>query len=78
MFAILPAVVSASDRDDDVSSTHKAAQVSQQIMATRDKAIPQELLETAKCIAIIPGDLKVAFIFGGIVNRYRMTPCSQV
>jgi lipid-binding SYLF domain-containing protein len=69
MFMGLPAIVSASDRDDDVSRTHKAAQVFQEIMATPDKGIPRELLETAKCIAIIPGDLKFAFIFGGNYGR---------
>lgn len=69
LFMGLPAVVSASDRDDDVSRTQKAAQVFQEIMATPDKGIPQELLETAKCIAIIPGDVKFAFIFGGNYGR---------
>ena len=69
MFAIPPATVSASDRDDDVNRTHKAAQVFQEIMDTPDKGIPQELLESAKCIAIIPGDVKFAFIFGGNYGR---------
>jgi len=68
--ALLVAVTAvASDRDDDVSRTHKAAQVFQEIMATPDNSIPQELLETAKCIAIIPGDVKFAFIFGGNYGR---------
>jgi lipid-binding SYLF domain-containing protein len=65
MFAILPAIVSATDREDDVSRTHKATQVFKEIMDTPDKGIPQELLKSAKCIAIIPGDVKFAFIFGG-------------
>src|SRR6185312_10559644 len=34
------------------------------IMATPDKAIPQEILEGAQCIAIIPGMKKGAFVFG--------------
>ena len=69
IFAILPAMVSASDRDDDVSRTHKATQVFKEIMDTPDKGIPQELLESAKCIAVIPGDVKFAFIFGGNYGR---------
>ncbi len=69
MFAILPAIVSASDREDDVNRTHKATQVFKEIMDTPDNGIPQELLESAKCIAIIPGDLKFAFIFGGNYGR---------
>jgi lipid-binding SYLF domain-containing protein len=31
-------------------------------METPDHAIPQELLELAKCIAIIPGQKKAGFI----------------
>ena len=38
-------------------------------MSTPDRGIPQELLETVKCIAIIPGDVKFAFIFGGNYGR---------
>ncbi|MGA2300599.1 MAG: lipid-binding SYLF domain-containing protein [Candidatus Acidiferrum sp.] len=59
----------ASDREDDVNRIHKAAQVFREIMNTPDQSIPQELLESAKCIAIIPGDVKFAFIFGGNYGR---------
>jgi lipid-binding SYLF domain-containing protein len=38
-------------------------------MDTPDKGIPQDLLRTAKCIAIIPGDVKFAFVFGGNYGR---------
>jgi SH3 domain-containing YSC84-like protein 1 len=69
VFASLPMITSASDREDDVSRTRKAAVVFKEVMDTPDKGIPQELLETAKCIAIIPGDKKFAFIFGGSYGR---------
>jgi lipid-binding SYLF domain-containing protein len=59
----------ASDHEDDVARTQKSAQVFKEIMGTPDKAIPQDLLESAKCIAIIPGDTKFAFIFGGNYGR---------
>jgi lipid-binding SYLF domain-containing protein len=59
----------ASDKEDDASRTHKSAQVFKEIMDTPDKGIPNELLESAKCIAIIPGDVKFAFIFGGNYGR---------
>ena len=59
----------ASDRDDDIYSTQKAAQVFQEVMNTPDQGIPQGLLESAKCIAIVPGDKKFAFIFGGSYGR---------
>jgi lipid-binding SYLF domain-containing protein len=59
----------ASDREDDINRTNKAAQVFKEIMSTPDQGIPQNLLESAKCIAIIPGDVKFAFIFGGSYGR---------
>jgi lipid-binding SYLF domain-containing protein len=59
----------ASDRQDDVARTTKAAQVFKEIMNTPDKGIPQDLLHSAKCIAIIPGDVKFAFVFGGNYGR---------
>ncbi|MFZ0737431.1 MAG: lipid-binding SYLF domain-containing protein [Candidatus Acidiferrales bacterium] len=59
----------ASDREDDVNRTHKATQVFKEIMNTPDQGIPQDLLESAKCIVIIPGDVKFAFIFGGNYGR---------
>jgi lipid-binding SYLF domain-containing protein len=59
----------ASDRDDDVARTQKAAQVFKEIMDTPDQGIPQDLLDRAKCIAIIPGDKKFAFILGGNYGR---------
>lgn len=59
----------ASDREDDVNRTNKAAQVFQEIMNAPDQGIPSDLLNSAKCIAIIPGDVKFAFIFGGSYGR---------
>jgi lipid-binding SYLF domain-containing protein len=59
----------ASDREDDVNRTDKAAQVFKEIMNAPDQGIPRDLLESAKCIAIIPGDVKFAFIFGGNYGR---------
>jgi lipid-binding SYLF domain-containing protein len=42
-----------------------AAKVFTEIMNVRDKAIPQELLDKAQAIAVFPGVIKAAFIFGG-------------
>jgi lipid-binding SYLF domain-containing protein len=42
-----------------------AAKVFTEIMNVRDKAIPQELLDKAEAIAVFPGVIKAAFIFGG-------------
>src|SRR6202453_5027726 len=69
LIAIASLTAVASDRDDDVNHTQKAAQVFKEIMNTPDQGIPSNLLESAKCIAIIPGDKKFAFIFGGSYGR---------
>jgi SH3 domain-containing YSC84-like protein 1 len=71
MFVTLTAV--ASDREDDVTRTQKATQVFKEIMNAPDQGIPQNLLESAKCIAIIPGDVKFAFVFGGSYGRGLVT-----
>src|SRR6266567_917279 len=42
----------------------EATEVFQDVMATPDKAIPQELLEKAQCVVIVPGLKKGAFIVG--------------
>jgi lipid-binding SYLF domain-containing protein len=69
LIAIASLTAVASDRDDDVNRTQKAAQVFKEIMNTPDQGIPSDLLESAKCIAIIPGDKKFAFIFGASYGR---------
>jgi lipid-binding SYLF domain-containing protein len=62
-------VAVAADRDEDAARTENAARVFKEIMDTPDKGIPHDLLASAKCIAIIPGDKKFAFIFGGSYGR---------
>jgi lipid-binding SYLF domain-containing protein len=52
----------------------KLLKVFQEIMRTPDQGIPLELLETAKCVAIIPGEEKAAFIFGGSYGK-RLATC---
>ena len=58
-------VVADSNREEDIERIHSSGQVFQEIMNTPDKAIPQELLESAKCLAIIPGEKKAALFVGG-------------
>lgn len=42
-----------------------AAKVFTDIMNVRERAIPKELLDKAEAIAVFPGVIKAAFIFGG-------------
>ena len=50
---------------DATKRSRDAAQTFTEIMNVRDKAIPQELLDKAEAIAVFPGVIKAAFIFGG-------------
>jgi lipid-binding SYLF domain-containing protein len=43
----------------------QAARVFDQIMATREKSIPRDLLDRAEAVAVFPGVLKGGFIVGG-------------
>ena len=43
----------------------KAARVFDQIMGTREKSIPRDLLDRAEAVAVFPGVLKGGFIVGG-------------
>ena len=59
----------ASGWQDSIDRLANAAKVLDEIMATPDKGIPQEVLENAKCIAVVPDMAKAAFIFGGKHGR---------
>ena len=48
---------------------HHSAEVFKEIMDTSDRAIPQDLLEKAECIVIVPGMKKGAFIVGANYGR---------
>ena len=50
---------------DAARHAQAAAQVFNEIMGVRDKSIPRDLLSRAEAIAVFPGVVKAAFIFGG-------------
>jgi lipid-binding SYLF domain-containing protein len=69
VFAAMPAVsMAASDKEDDIARTQNATRVFHEIMEAPD-GIPQSALQKARCIAIIPGDKKFAFILGANYGR---------
>src|SRR5437667_42900 len=47
----------------------KAAAVVNEVMGTPDKTIPQELLDKAVCVGVIPSELKFALGVGGSFGR---------
>lgn len=60
----------AGDQNKDVTERlQMATDVLNQMAAEPDKGIPEEVLESAKCIAVIPHLVKGGFIFGGKHGR---------
>ena len=55
----------ASARQDVTDRLDNSVKVLQEIMAAPDQGIPQEVLENAKCVAVVPRMIKGGFIFGG-------------
>ena len=54
-----------SAREDATDRLENAKQVVHEIMGMPDKGIPEEVLEHAKCVAVVPHMVKGGFIFGG-------------
>jgi lipid-binding SYLF domain-containing protein len=53
-----------SAREDAVDRLNNATSVMHEIMGMPDKGIPEEVLEHAKCIGVIPHMVKGGFVFG--------------
>jgi len=54
----------ASAREDATARLDNATTVLHEIMGMPDKGIPEEVLEHAKCVAVIPHMVKGGFVFG--------------
>ena len=61
----LSAFGDASDKATLDQRVNDAKTVIQEVMQTPDKAIPDSVMENAKCVAVVPSVKKAAFIFGG-------------
>jgi lipid-binding SYLF domain-containing protein len=55
----------ADTREDAVKRLRMAADTLNEITSAPDKGIPFEVLDNAKCIAVVPHMVKGGFIFGG-------------
>jgi len=54
----------ASSKEDLQNRIDSAKAVLDQIMSANDKTVPSDILRSATCVAIIPGMIKGAFVFG--------------
>src|SRR3954452_14127483 len=65
----LPALAKKNGREDDLERLQSAATVLDEIMAAPDKGVPEEILRSAKCVAVIPSMLKGGFVLGAAYGR---------
>ena len=68
--ALAPLLTAASE---PVKRLNEAAAVFSEVMAAPDKGIPQDLLEHAHCIVIVPELKTGAFVFGGKYGKGYMS-----
>ncbi len=64
LFASLTRAADDRNESDIGKRLDTSAHVLNEIMATPDKAIPDGIMHEAKCIAVIPSMVKVAFVLG--------------
>ena len=61
--------IAAEEPSEQVKRMDAATTVLDEIMGTPDKGIPEELLDSAKCVAVLPSMIKIGFVFGGRYGR---------
>jgi lipid-binding SYLF domain-containing protein len=62
---LMPLVANEKQERNSIKRLDEAATVFSEVMAIPDKGIPQDLLEKAHCIVIVPGLKEGAFLVGG-------------
>src|SRR6185295_2137823 len=59
----------ASAKEDSVERLQKSAEVLQALMSAPDKGVPEEVVDNAKCILVVPHLVKGGFIVGAKHGR---------
>jgi lipid-binding SYLF domain-containing protein len=67
------ALIAGPGQQDTSARLQAAGQVMNEIMAAPDKGIPEEVLNGAKCIAVVPDMAKGGFVVGGEHGRGVVT-----
>ena len=63
-FLLVSTAFAASKKEDLQDRIDSAKVVLDQIMHAQDRTIPSDILSSATCVAVVPGMVKGAFIFG--------------
>jgi SH3 domain-containing YSC84-like protein 1 len=69
LITILGSMAWATAKEDSEERLQNAANVLKEIMDAPDKGIPEEVLDDAKCIVVVPHLIKAGFIVGGKHGR---------
>jgi lipid-binding SYLF domain-containing protein len=69
LFSLVSMAIDKSGNDKAKDRAQAAANVINEIQGTPDKGIPQEVLGSAECVAVVPSMLKGGFIVGGKYGR---------
>jgi lipid-binding SYLF domain-containing protein len=64
-FVLSSAAFAAGTKEDLQARMDAAKLVMDQIMGAQDHSIPMNILQQATCVAVVPGMIKGAFVFGG-------------
>lgn len=64
-FAVTGFTFAAESKSDTIKRIEEAGRVFQEVNAAPDKGIPQEILEKAHCIGLVPGMKRAGFVIGG-------------
>jgi lipid-binding SYLF domain-containing protein len=64
LLLLAAAALAGKEKVEPLQRLDEASAVFKEIMATPDRSIPQDLLDKAQCIVIVPGLKKGAFIIG--------------
>ncbi len=59
----------AQDREKTIDRVESAGTVLDEIMSAPDSGIPSEILDSAKCVAVVPSLIKGGFGFGGAYGK---------
>jgi len=70
-FMLTSAAFAASSRENLQSRMDAAKAVLDEIMKAQDRSIPLNILHHATCVAVVPGMVKGALIFGGQYGARR-------
>jgi lipid-binding SYLF domain-containing protein len=68
LFLSIP-LLATPDKKDTEKRLQESAQTLDEIMSAPDKGIPQDLLQKAACLVVVPGAKKAALVVGGKYGR---------